>query len=74
MMENRLTHVNISDKERSYILSKRDIIRATKDFNSRYIYITVASTLSDIILEYCTNEDASTSILCLSYVTKEIEL
>lgn len=72
MMENRLTHVNISDKERSYILSKRDIIRATKNFNSRYIYITVASTLSNIILEYCTNED--TSILCLSYVTKEIEL
>lgn len=59
MMENRLTHVNISDKERSYILSKRDIIRATKDFNSRYIYITVASTLLNIILEYCTNEDAS---------------
>lgn len=63
MMENRLTHVNISDKERSYILSKRDIIRATKDFNSRYIYITVAS---DII----TNEDARR----VSYVTKEIEL
>lgn len=58
-MENKFTHIDISDKERSYILSKRDVIRVMKDFNSRYILITVASTLSDIILEYCTNEDAS---------------
>ena len=58
-MENKFTHIDISDKERSYILSKRDIIRVMKDFNSRYILITVASTLSDIILEYRANEDAS---------------
>lgn len=58
-MENKFTHIDISDKERSYILSKRDVIRVMKDFNSRYILITVASTLSDIILEYRTNEDAS---------------
>lgn len=57
-MENRLTHVDISDKERSYILSKQDIIRVTKNFNSRYILITVASIVSDIILEYHANEDA----------------
>lgn len=57
-MENRLTHVDISDKERSYILSKQDIIRVTKNFNSRYILITVASIVSDIILEYRANEDA----------------
>lgn len=57
-MENKFTHIDISDKERSYILSKRDIIRVMKDFNSRYILITVVSTLSDIILEYRTNEDA----------------
>lgn len=57
-MENKFTHIDISDKERSYILSKQDIIRVTKNFNSRYILITVASIVSDIILEYHANEDA----------------
>lgn len=59
-MENRLTHVDISDKEHSFLLLRREILRVMRISNSRHILITMLTT-SDIDLEYDSSEDAAES-------------
>lgn len=59
-MENRLTHVDIFDKEHSFLLLRREILRVMRISNSRHILITMLTT-SDIDLEYDSSEDAAES-------------
>lgn len=59
-MENRLTHVDVSDKEHSFLLLKREILRVMRNSDSRYILITMLTT-SDIALKYDSSEDAAES-------------